>query len=66
MESYGKTEGDSFVTNVSEISSRHFLTWAIEGEDRHRAHPARKPTEHAHVESFQGRRRDECLNVIWF
>ena len=25
-----------------------------------------KPTQNAHVESFQGRLRDECLAVSWF
>ena len=25
-----------------------------------------KPTENAHIESFNGRLRDECLNQQWF
>src|SRR6185295_4794971 len=25
-----------------------------------------KPTQNAHIESFNGRLRDECLNVSWF
>ena len=25
-----------------------------------------KPTDNAYVESFHGRRRDECLNTSWF
>jgi putative transposase len=25
-----------------------------------------KPTDNAHVESFNGRLREECLNVNWF
>ena len=25
-----------------------------------------KPTDNAYVESFNGRRREECLNVNWF
>jgi putative transposase len=27
------------------------------------AHPSDKPVENAHIESFNGRLRDECLNV---
>ncbi len=25
-----------------------------------------KPTDHAYIESFNGRLREECLNVHWF
>src|SRR5262249_2660712 len=52
--------------NGPEISSRHFLAWCIERRiDAVHIQPG-KPTQNAHVESFHGRLRDECLNVSWF
>lgn len=49
-----------------EMSSRHFLAWCIEKRiDAIHIQPG-KPTQNAHVESFHGRLRDECLNVSWF
>ena len=52
--------------NGPELTSRHFLAWAIESKiDILHIRPG-KPTENAYVESFHGRLRDECLNVSWF
>ena len=52
--------------NGPEVSSRHFLAWCIERRiDAVHIQPG-KPTQNAHVESFHGRLRDECLNVSWF
>jgi len=52
--------------NGPELSSRHFLAWCIERRiDAVHIQPG-KPTQNAHVESFHGRLRDECLNVSWF
>lgn len=52
--------------NGPELTSRHFLAWAIEKRiDILHIRPG-KPTENAYVESFHGRLRDECLNVSWF
>ena len=52
--------------NGPEITSRHFLAWAIEEKvDVLHIRPG-KPTENAYVESFHGRLRDEYLNVSWF
>ena len=52
--------------NGPEISSRHFLAWAIDHRiDVLHIRPGR-PTENAYVESFHGRLRDECLNTSWF
>jgi putative transposase len=52
--------------NGPEVSSRHFLAWCIERKiDAVHIQPG-KPTQNAHVESFHGRLRDECLNVSWF
>ncbi len=52
--------------NGSEMTSRHYLAWCIERRiDAIHIQPG-KPTQNAHVESFHGRLRDECLNVSWF
>ena len=52
--------------NGPELSSRHYLAWCIERRiDAVHIQPG-KPTQNAHVESFHGRLRDECLNVSWF
>jgi len=52
--------------NGPEVSSRHFLAWCIERRiDAVHIQPG-KPTQNAHVESFHGRLRDECLNTSWF
>jgi putative transposase len=49
-----------------EVSSRHYLAWCIEKRiDAVHIQPG-KPTQNAHIESFNGRLRDECLNVSWF
>ena len=52
--------------NGPEFTSRHFLAWALETEDRSGAHRTGKPVQNAHVESFHGKLRDECLNASWF
>jgi putative transposase len=65
IRSYGKPQVIR-CDNGPEISSRHFLAWAIEEKiDVVHIRPG-KPTENAYVESFHGRLRDECLNVSWF
>lgn len=52
--------------NGPEVSSRHYLAWCIEKQiDAVHIQPG-KPTQNAHIESFNGRLRDECLNVSWF
>jgi putative transposase len=52
--------------NGPEITSRHFLAWGVERKiDIVHIQPG-KPTQNAHVESFNGRLREECLNVSWF
>jgi putative transposase len=52
--------------NGPELTSRHFLAWSIENKvDLIHIQPG-KPVQNAHVESFHGRLRDECLNVSWF
>lgn len=52
--------------NGPDLTSRHFLAWSIESKvDLIHIQPGR-PIQNAHVESFHGRLRDECLNVSWF
>ena len=52
--------------NGPEFTSRHFLAWC---EQRRigllHIQPGR-PMQNGHVESFNGRLRDECLNAHWF
>jgi putative transposase len=52
--------------NGPELTSQHFLGWS---EDRKiqliHIQPG-GPMQNGHVESFNGRPRDECLNASWF
>jgi len=52
--------------NGPELTSRHFLSWC-EQRKIHRIHiQPGKPMQNGHIESFNGRLRDECLNANWF
>jgi putative transposase len=52
--------------NGPEFTSRAYLAWSLERRiDLVHIRPG-KPIENAHVESFNGRLREECLNVSWF
>ena len=52
--------------NGPEFASRHFLVWCEErGIGLVHIQPGR-PMQNGHVESFNGRFRDECLNHNWF
>ncbi len=52
--------------NGPEFTSRHFLVWCEEkGISLLHIQPG-KPMQNGHVESFNGRFRDECLNHNWF
>ena len=52
--------------NGPELTSRHFLAWCVERQVELVHIQPGKPTQNAHVESFHGRMREECLNVSWF
>ncbi len=52
--------------NGPELTSRHFLAWCIERKIELVHIQPGKPTQNAHVESFHGRLREECLAVSWF
>jgi putative transposase len=52
--------------NGPELTSRHFLAWAIErGIELLHIQPG-KPTQNGRLESFNGKLREECLRVSWF
>jgi len=52
--------------NGPEFTSRHFIAWCLErGIELVHIEPG-KPVQNAHVESFHGRLREECLNASWF
>jgi len=52
--------------NGPEFTSRRFLSWSMEKQVRSTTIQPGKPTQNAHIESFNGRFRDECLNSNWF
>ena len=52
--------------NGPELTSRHYLAWAIEWKiDLVHIEPG-KPAQNGGMESFNGKLRDECLNTSWF
>jgi putative transposase len=62
---YGKPQSIR-CDNGPELTSRHFLAWAIEWKiDLVHIQPG-KPTQNGGMESFNGKLRDECLNTSWF
>jgi putative transposase len=52
--------------NGPELTSRHFLSWCEERRIQLIHIQPGKPSQNGHVESFNGRFRDECLNASWF
>ena len=52
--------------NGPEFTSRHFLAWCIEKQIEVVHIQPGKPQQNGWVESFNGKLRDECLNVSWF
>jgi putative transposase len=52
--------------NGPEFTSRHFLSWCEERKIQLIHIQPGKPTQNGHIESFNGRLRDECLNANWF
>ena len=54
------------VDHGTEFTSKALEEWAYQrGVKLDFIHPG-KPTENGHIESFNGRLRDECLNEHWF
>lgn len=62
---YGKPQGLT-CDNGSEFTSNHFDAWAHHQQIDVNFITPGKPTENGLIESFNGRLRDECLNVNWF
>lgn len=52
--------------NGPELTSRHFLAWSVERQIELVHIQPGKPTQNARIESFNGRLREECLNLSWF
>ena len=52
--------------NGKEFCGRAMLTWAHAHNVTLRLIEPGKPNQNAYIESFNGRLRDECLNVHWF
>jgi putative transposase len=52
--------------NGPEFTSRHFLAWCEQKGIRLLHIQPGRPMQNGHVESFNGRFRDECLNQHWF
>jgi putative transposase len=52
--------------NGTEFTGRHFDAWAYRNGIRLDFIRPGRPVENAHIESFNGRLRDECLNTHWF
>jgi putative transposase len=52
--------------NGSEFRSRAFDAWAADHHIELLFIQPGKPIQNAHIESFNGRLRDECLNQHWF
>jgi putative transposase len=52
--------------NGPEFTSRHFLAWCVEKQIALVHIEPGKPQQNGYVESFNGKLRDECLNVNWF
>lgn len=52
--------------NGPELTSRHFLTWALDRKiDLIHIQPG-KPAQNGYMESFNGKLHEECLRVSWF
>ena len=49
-----------------ELTSRHFLAWALDHKIDLVHIQTGKPTQNAYVESFNSKLREECLRVSWF
>jgi putative transposase len=52
--------------NGPELTSRHMLAWCIERQIELVNIQPGKPMQNGRLESFNGRLREECLNLNWF
>ncbi len=58
--------GTMVIDNGSEFTSRAFLAWAEKKGIALHFIDSGKPNQNAFIESFNGKFRDECLNLHWF
>jgi len=65
IETRGKPQ-NLIVDNGPEFTAQAFLAWAEEHQIRIIHINPGKPMENGFIESFQGKFRDECLNLHWF
>ena len=66
VEEYGSAPESITVDNGTEFTGRAFELWAMERSVQVNFIRPGKPVENSYAESFNGRLRDECLNVEWF
>jgi putative transposase len=52
--------------NGPEFASRAFIAWTQRHGIRHLLTEPGRPMQNGHIESFNGKFRDECLNAHWF
>ncbi len=50
----------------AQLTARHILAWCAERKITMNYIQPGKPVQNGHIESLNGRLRDECLNVNWF
>jgi putative transposase len=55
-----------YCDNGSEFTSRILDLWAYHNQVTIEFSRPGTPTDNGHIESFNGRLRDECLNAHWF
>lgn len=60
----GESHGDA--CSIIRLTSRAMLAWCSRNRVELNFSRKGRPTDNAHVESFNGRLRDECLNFHWF
>ncbi len=63
---HGQAPQEIVLDNGPELTSRALDQWAYERGIRLCFIEPGKPVQNAHIESFNGRLRDECLNEHWF
>jgi putative transposase len=66
IDEYGAPPESITVDNGTEFTGRAFDAWAVDHGVRVNFIRPGKPVENSYAESFNGRLRDECLNVEWF
>lgn len=66
VDEYGAAPESITVDNGTEFTGRAFEVWTLERGVRVNFIRPGKPVENSYAESFNGRLRDECLNVEWF